>query len=104
VYWLSPTLPLAASVIFVLGGAYMMLMTGTNAFCQSRAPRELQARVSSLYSMVLGGGYSLGVWGLGALADRVGLRFVMVTASIVFLALVLTVRLLRPRSFDNAEA
>jgi len=104
VYWLSPTLPLAASVIFVLGGAYMMLMTGTNAFCQSRVPRELQARVSSLYSMVLGGGYSLGVWGLGALADRVGLRFVMVTASIVFLALVLTVRLLRPRSFDNAEA
>ncbi len=104
VYWLSPALPVAACIIFLLGGAYMMLMTGTHAFCQSRVPRELQARVSSLYSMVLGGAYSLGVWGLGALADRVGLRFVMVTASVLFLALVLTLRLLRPRSFENAEA
>lgn len=104
VYWLSPSLTVAAGIIFLLGANYMMLMSGTHAYCQSRVPRELQARVSSLYSMVLGGGYALGVWGLGALADRVGLRFVTVTASVLFLALVLTLRLLRPRSFDGAGA
>ncbi len=103
-YWLSPTLPVAAMGIFVLGANYMMLMSGTHAYCQSRVPRELQARMSSLYSMVLGGGYAVGVWGLGALADRVSLRFVMITSSVLFLALVLTLRLLRPRSFDGASA
>jgi MFS family permease len=102
-YWLSPTLPVAAVGIFVLGANYMMLMSGTHAYCQARVPRQLQARMSSLYSMVLGGGYAAGVWGLGALADRVSLRFVMITSSVLFLALVLTLRLLRPRSFDSAE-
>jgi predicted MFS family arabinose efflux permease len=92
----------AAVVIFVLGANYMMLMSGTHAYCQSRVPRELQARMSSLYSMVLGGGYAVGVWGLGALSDRVSLRFVMISASVLFLALVLTLRLLRPRSFDGS--
>lgn len=103
-YWLSPSLPLAAVSIFVLGANYMMLMSGTHTYCQSRVPRELQARMSSLYSMVLGGGYAAGVWGLGALADRVGLRFVTVSASVLFLALVLTLRLLRPRRFDGTDA
>ncbi|NMO22787.1 MFS transporter, partial [Pyxidicoccus fallax] len=102
-YWLSPTLPVAAVLMFVLGANYMMLMSGTHTYCQSRVPRELQARTSSIYSMVLGGGYAAGVWGLGALADRVGLRFVTVSASVLFLALVLTLRLLRPRSFEGAE-
>ncbi|MBZ4417634.1 MFS transporter [Myxococcus sp. RHSTA-1-4] len=103
-YWLSPTLPVAAVGMFVLGANYMMLMSGTHTYCQSRVPRELQARVSSLYSMVLGGGYAAGVWGLGALADRVGLRFVTVSASVLFLALVLTLRLLRPSRFEGTEA
>jgi MFS family permease len=101
-YWLSPTLHVAAVGIVLLGASYMMMMTGLNSYCQSRVPRELQARMSSIYSMVLGGGYAAGVWGLGALADRVGLRFVMVSSSVLFLALVLTLRFMRPRSFDNA--
>ncbi|ATB44442.1 MFS transporter [Corallococcus macrosporus] len=103
-YWLSPTLQVAAAVICVLGANYMMLMSGMHAYCQSRVPRELQARMSSLFSMVLGGAYAAGVWGLGALADRLGLRFVTVSASVLFLALVLTLRLLRPRRFDGASA
>ncbi len=103
-YWLSPTLQMAAVVIFVLGANYMMLMSGMHAYCQSRVPRELQARMSSLYSMVLGGAYASGVWGLGALADRLGIRFVTVSASVLFVALVLTLRLLRPRRFNPAGA
>ncbi|WP_338872541.1 MFS transporter [Myxococcus stipitatus] len=102
-YWLSPTLTVAAASIFVLGANYLMLMSGLHAFATSRVPRELQARVSSLYSMVLGGGYAAGVWALGALADRVGVRFVTVSASVLFLALVLTLRLLSPRSFTGPQ-
>ena len=33
-----------------------------------------------------------------------GLRFVTVSASVLFLALVLTLRLLRPRRFDGTDA
>lgn len=88
----------------MLGANYMLLMSGTHTYCQSRVPRELQARMSSLYSMVLGGGYALGVWGQGALADRVGLRFVTVSFSILFLALVLTLRMLNPRGLHGSAA
>ncbi|MCP3104941.1 MFS transporter [Myxococcus sp. K15C18031901] len=104
VYWLAPTLTLAAAGIFLLGANYMMLMSGLHAYATSRVPREFQARVSSLYSMALGAGYASGVWGLGAMADRVGVRFVTVTASVLFLAMVVTLRLLSPRTFESSQA
>lgn len=101
IYWLAPTLQVAAVCIFFLGANYLVLMSSLSASCQNRMPRELQARMGSLYSMVLGAGYALGVWVQGALADRVGLRFVTLSTSAVFLALVLTTRLLRPARFEN---
>ncbi|RYZ46302.1 MAG: MFS transporter, partial [Myxococcaceae bacterium] len=105
IYWLAPTLQVAAVCIFFLGANYLVLMSSLSASCQNRVPRQLQARMGSLYSMVLGAGYSLGVWFQGALADRVGLRFVALSTSAIFLALVLTLRMLRPTRFENvAEA
>ena len=101
IYWLAPTLQVAAVCIFFLGANYLVLMSSLSAACQNRIPRELQARMGSLYSMVLGAGYALGVWVQGALADRVGLRFVTLSTSAIFLALVLTTRLLRPARFEN---
>jgi MFS family permease len=103
-YWLSPTLVMAAVGIFFLGASYMICLTGIHTICQSRAPRELRARMSSLYGMVLNAGYALGVWLQGALADRVGVRFITVSAAVFFLALMVSLRLLRPRSFDVIEA
>jgi predicted MFS family arabinose efflux permease len=103
-YWLSPSLVVAAVCILLLGASYMICLTGIHTVCQARAPQDMQARMSSLYGMVLSGGYALGVWLQGALADRVGVRFITVSASVFFLALVLTVRLLRPRIFDATEA
>ena len=46
----------------------------------------------------------MGVWAQGALADRIGVRFVTAGCAVLFLALVLTQRLLRPRAFDATEA
>ncbi|HYH94631.1 MFS transporter [Hyalangium sp.] len=103
-YWLAPSLVLAAVGIFFLGASYMTCLTGIHTVCQTRAPVELRARISSLYGMVLNGGYALGVWLQGALADRVGVRFITVSSAVFFLALVLSLRLLRPRSFDATEA
>jgi predicted MFS family arabinose efflux permease len=103
-FWMAPTLHAAALAIVGLGALYMATLTGFNTTCQLRVPRELQARISSLYSMMLGVGYAVGVWLQGALADRVGLRFVTASCALLFLALVLTLRLLRPRAFDATEA
>ncbi|NBD12849.1 MULTISPECIES: MFS transporter [Corallococcus] len=101
VYWLAPTLQVAAVCIFFLGANYLVLMSSLSASCQNRVPRELQARMGSLYSMVLGAGYSLGVWFQGALADRMNLRLVTLGASALFLTLVLSARLLKPHRFEN---
>jgi MFS family permease len=103
-YWLAPTLHFAALAILGLGALYLSTLTGFHTVCQLRAPRELQARISSLYGMMLGVGYAVGVWLQGALADRVGVRFVTASFALLFLALVLTLKLLRPRSFDATEA
>ncbi|HYO56399.1 MFS transporter [Archangium sp.] len=103
-YWMAPTLHLAALAIVGLGSLYMATLTGLNTSCQLRVPRELQARIHSLYSMMLGVGYAVGVWLQGALADRVGVRFVTTSAAVLLLALVLSLRLLRPRAFDATEA
>ncbi len=103
-YWMAPTLHVAALAIVGLGALYMATLTGLNTTCQLRVPREMQARIHSLYSMMLGVGYTVGVWLQGALADRVGVRFVTASAALLFLAFVLSLRLLRPRAFDATEA
>jgi predicted MFS family arabinose efflux permease len=103
-YWLAPSLTTAAAAIVALGALYMVTLTGLHTACQLRAPRELQARASSLYSMVLGVGYAAGVWLQGALADRIGVRFVTASASLLLFALVLSLRWLRPRYFEATEA
>ncbi len=103
-YWLTPSLVAAGVGIFFLGASYMICLTGIHTVVQARVPRELQARMSSLYGMLLSGGYALGVWLQGALADRLGVRFITVSSAVFFLALVLTLRLLRPRIFDATEA
>jgi predicted MFS family arabinose efflux permease len=103
-YWLSPTLPLASVSIFLLGASYLMALSSIHTVCQVRAPNDLRARVSSLYGMVLNGAYALGVWLMGALSDRLSVRSVTATASLLFLVLMVSFRVLRPRAFDATEA
>lgn len=104
VYWMAPTLHAAALAIVGLGAFYMASLTCLNTTCQLRVPRELQGRISSLYSMMLGVGYAGGVWLQGLLADRFGVRLVTGGAALLFLALVLSLRLSRPRAFEATEA
>ena len=80
-YWLVPHFWMAVVLLALLGGAYLATLTGVNATCMSRVSRLLQARVSSLYTMVLGVGYAVGLLALSWLGDHVGLRLTMVTAA-----------------------
>ncbi|MGZ5958152.1 MAG: MFS transporter [Myxococcaceae bacterium] len=88
-YWLVPRFWMAVVLLAVLGGAYLSTLTGVNATCMSRVSRLLQARVSSLYTMVLGVGYAVGLLGLSWLGDHVGLRLTMTSAAGVLTVAVL---------------
>jgi MFS family permease len=103
-YWLSPSLHFAAVAMFCLGSVYLVVLTGLSTVCKARAPKELLARVSSLFGTVLNIGYSAGIWLQGALADQVGLRLVTACAALLLLALVLALRALRPHDLDALEA
>jgi len=88
-YWLVPQFWMAVMLLTVLGGAYLSTLTAVAATCISRVSRLLQARVSSLYTMVLGVGYALGLLGLSWLGDHVGLRLTMASAAGFFTLAVL---------------
>ncbi len=88
----------------MLGAAYLVVITSANTVFQSRAPRHLQARVSSLYSVMLGGGYALGLVLQGWLGDRFGLRAVPAAFAFCFFALALGLRVFRPTAYHSLEA
>lgn len=83
-YWLAPALPVAAVAIFVLGGLYMTTLTSLSTSVLLRAPRRLQGRVTSLYSLLLGSGYASGLVWQGWAGDHLGMRGVSATAGAVF--------------------
>ena len=57
-----------------------------------RVSRDLQARMSSLHSATLSGGYALGLATQGWLSDRLGLRLVPAVAAAMVLAIALVLR------------
>lgn len=103
-YGLAPRFPLAVAAIAVLGFCYLNVLSGVTTVCQIRAPRVLRARIASLAMLGIGGGHSLGLVMQGWLGDRVGLPLVTAVAGISLLAIVATVRALRPGLLEAMDA
>ncbi len=101
IYWLAPWYELAFGLLTLLGGLYLWTITSLSTTCMGRVDRGLQARLSSLYSMTLSGGYSLGLVALGWLQDHFGLRVVPAIAAALVLACALVLRW--RRSFDALD-
>jgi MFS family permease len=95
-YGLAPRFPLAVAGIGVLGFCYLAVLSGTSTVCQARAPRELRARIASLFMLAVGGGHASGLVVQGWLGDRVGLPAVTAVTGFALLGIVIAVRLLRP--------
>jgi MFS family permease len=95
-YGLAPRFALAVAAIGLLGFVYLAVLSGTSTVCQARAPRELRARIASLFMLAVGGGHALGLVIQGWLGDRVGLPAVTAVTGMALLAIVVAVRLLRP--------
>ncbi len=101
-YWLAPSYEAAFCVLIALGGVYLWMLTALSTTCVGRVSREIQARMSSLYSVTLSGGYSLGLVVQGWLGDRVGLRAVPAAAAALLFLLALGLR--RRGSFAAVDA
>lgn len=102
-YWLSPRFIFAGIALFVLGGAYLLTVTGLHTVVQVRAPKRLQARVSSMFTVLLGAGYALGVLAQGWIGDLLGSRLVAVTCSVVCAGLILWSRRRFPAHYAKLE-
>jgi MFS family permease len=103
-YGLAPSFPLAVAGIGVLGFCYLNVLSGVSTVCQVRAPRELRARIASLFMLGVGGGHSLGLVVQGWLGDRVGLRLVTAVTGAALLLIVAATRLLRPALLAAMDA
>jgi MFS family permease len=102
-YGLAPTFPLAVVAIAVLGFVYLAVLSGTSTVCQLRAPRELRARIASLFMLGVGGGHALGLVIQGWLGDRVGLPVVTAVTGLLLLGIVVAMRLLRPALLEAMD-
>jgi MFS family permease len=102
-YGLAPTFPLAVVAIALLGFVYLAVLSGTSTVCQLRAPRELRARIASLFMLGVGGGHALGLVVQGWLGDRVGLPQVTAATGVLLFAIVVLVRLTRPDLLEAME-
>jgi MFS family permease len=104
IYGLAPTFPLAVAGIALLGFCYLFVLSGVGTVCQLRAPRELRARIASLFMLAVGGGHSLGLVVQGWLGDRVGLRLVTGVSGLALLMIVGGTRLFRPELLGAMDA
>jgi MFS family permease len=102
-YGLAPAFPLAVAAIAVLGFVYRAVLAGTSTVCQLRAPRELRARIASLFMLGVGGGHALGLVVQGWLGDRVGLPAVTAVTGLLLLGIVVAMRVLRPDLLEAME-
>jgi MFS family permease len=71
---LVPGVRLAIPVVFCLGMASIFYVTSSTTLMQLAARRDMQGRVLSLQTAVMGGGAALGGPLLGWVADRAGAR------------------------------
>ena len=106
-YAAAPNLWFGTLAILFVGALYLAQFSSLGAVMQLRAPRELRGRVSSLFMVVLGTSYPLGLAVQGWLGDRVGLRWVTGGAAVLLGAILVTAVGLRPElmhRFDDPTA
>ncbi|HYT25787.1 MAG TPA: hypothetical protein VEP73_04800, partial [Actinomycetota bacterium] len=83
---------------------YLGVLSGTGAVCQARAPRELRARIASLFMLAVGGGHALGLVVQGWLGDRFGLPLVTAVTGVALLAVVVVTWAPRPAWLREMDA
>ena len=93
----------ATVAIGIVGAGYFATMIGWQTVLQLSSPPEMRARVVSLFSIALGLPYVFGLAVQGPLADRIGLRAVMLGGPTAFAVGLLAMRLRSPGWAQSLE-
>ena len=83
---ISPSTILALAAAVVLGYFVSTNANGALIFAQTQADIAFQARVASLWSVIVRSAPGIGALGVGWLADRVGFRWPVVTTAMLCIA------------------
>ena len=86
----------AMAAALLAGGSWVATLTSLNVAMQLRSPEAILGRCLALYQSVLFGGMALGAYGLGLLADVVGVPGAIRCAAILLLVLAPLLRWLAP--------
>ena len=95
-YGASPSLPLAAGAIALVGASYICVLAGLNTVIQMRAPEAERGRILSIYMAVLGIVYPVGLIVEGAVAQWIGIRLVTVISGAVLAGVLAIMALFKP--------
>ncbi len=101
---LTPVYTGGLVAMFVIGAAYLVVVSALNTALQESVDPRFRGRVVALYFMAFTGGYPIGALLQGWLADQVGVRPVVAGAGLVLAAYaaLLVVRPALARSLDPA--
>ncbi len=83
VFGTTSIVPIAFVTVFILGGAYFVIVTALSTTLQMRVPDEVRGRVMGLWMMAWAGLVPLGGLIAGPIIDTVGISAVLVFGSIV---------------------
>jgi predicted MFS family arabinose efflux permease len=88
--------PVAFVTVFVLGGAYFVIVTALSTTLQMRVPDQVRGRVMGLWMMAWAGLVPLGGLIAGPIIDSVGISAVLLFGALVAAALAVLVDLRDP--------
>ncbi len=96
-YGASRSLVLAAVALFLVGLAYMCVLSGLETVPQLHAPAAYRGRVLSFFLVALGVAYPIGSLAQGPVANHIGVGWTTIGSALVLAAAIVLVGLRWPR-------
>ncbi len=103
VFAASPNYPVAVVAMLAIGFGYLSTVNALNTSIQLLVDDEYRGRCLALYAMAITGGFPIGAWAQGQIAQHVGVRATVCGAALVLLTIVVTARL-RPDGIAALDA
>ena len=85
---LSRSLPLTCGAIFLIGASQVLGLSNFNVAVQVSVPHWVTARAIALYQTAIFGGFTLGAWCWGLIAEQTGVGPTYVISAIAMLAMI----------------
>jgi predicted MFS family arabinose efflux permease len=103
VFAMSPNYWIAVGAMLAIGFGYLSTVNALNTAIQLLVDDAYRGRCLALYAMAITGGFPVGAWVQGQIAQQIGVRITVFGAALVLLAIVVTARI-RPNGIAELDA